>query len=216
MTQPSSHDGADTPRQAVPLAKDLRAVLPIGIPLGCQPQPPGDARRFAVRRGGRFCSLDVEGQDLWISAWRGLPRQELAHLMADKWKRDVPEVLKDIDHFIAGRLLLQLGGDWREDWERITTIRPVPRAFIKDYDGKFRFRLVTPGGRWEIWLSPDHYAVWSAWDGAVTLGEAVRSAAEASGWCENVLQQRAHSLLVVSVRAAAIFMDELALGGNRH
>lgn len=203
---------ADQP--PIPLAQDLRAVLPIGIPLGWQPQVGGDERYFGIRRGGRFCYLDAEGQELWAAAWQGLARQQFARHIAGKWKRTTEEVLKDLDRLLAGRLLLQLGGDWREDWERIAGIRILPRAFVTDCDEKSRFRLLTPDGRHQVWLSAADYAVWAAWDGSSELGKAVRSASEASGFSENMLRQRAHSLLVAASRSGAVFLDETLPEGD--
>ena len=51
----------------VALNANLRAVLPIGIPLGWSLD--SHERRFTVRRGGSFCQLDEEGYQFWIRAW---------------------------------------------------------------------------------------------------------------------------------------------------
>lgn len=197
-----------TVQAPIHLAQDLRAVLPIGIPLGWQPHVSSDERYFAVRRGGRFCYMNPEGQELWASSWQGLARQQLVQVMAAKRKCNPEEVLKDLDQMLASRLLLQLGGDWREDWERIASIRVLPRAFVADCDEKSRFRLVTPDGRHQVWLSAADYVVWAAWDGTSELRKAVRSASEASGFAESTLRQRAHSLLVAAARGGAVFLDE--------
>lgn len=203
-----------TDQPPIALAQDLRAVLPIGIPLGWQPQTAGNEKYFGIRRGGRFCYLNAEGQELWAAAWKGLARQQLAQHMAAKWKRNPEEVLKDLDRLLAGRLLLQLGGDWREDWERIASIRVLPRGFVADCDQKSGFRLLTPDGRYQIWLSAADYAVWAAWDGSSELGKAVKMASKACGFAENTLRQRVHSLLVAASRSGAVFLDETVPEGD--
>ena len=193
-------------RQAIPLAQNLDAVLPIGIPLGWQPKT--TERRFAVRRGGRFCYLDEEGQCLWAVCWTGPSRRELIDFIVTKRKQEHDKAIADLDRFLSGRLLVQLGGDWREDWERIESLRVLPRSLVLDFDNRSGFQLLSPNGKWEVWLGAAEYAVWSYWDGIVQIRDSLSHAADSTGLPRPLLKERAHSLLIAAVRMKAVFLDE--------
>jgi hypothetical protein len=93
---------------ASPLTLDepLCAMLPLGIPLGWQPLKERGSKEFAVRRGGRFCLLDVEGHRLWFVASAAQSRTALIEaLAAMEWHRDSASVSADIDGFVNGDLL---------------------------------------------------------------------------------------------------------------
>ena len=200
---------ASVAQGSVALTENLQAVLPIGIPLGWQPELRG-GEHFAVRRGGRFYYLDEAGQCLWAATWTGPSRTELIDFMVAQWKQERERAAADLDRFLAGRLVAQLGGDWREDWDRIARFRVLPRAFVFDADEQSGFRLVAPDARWAVWLGPDQYAIWSCLDGTVQLGDAVAQAAEGARLSLALLKEHAHSLLVAVVRFRAVFLDESA------
>ena len=203
----SSSDGMSP----IPLGRDLAAVLPIGIPMGLVSSEKDKERRFLVRRSGSYCLLDREGQELWSFAWHGLSREQLAFSLAQRWVRRTPQVLADIDEFVSRRMLLGLGGDWREDWERLDTIRAVPRGICRGKDERNSFKLITPDLRFEIVVSGIDFALWSTWDGCTTLGQAVGSVGEFTGASVSVLRRHSHALLVACVRAGAIFIDDLVI-----
>jgi hypothetical protein len=197
----------------VPLAQDLRAILPIGIPLGWQ-RKTSNGSHFAIRRGGRFYYLDEEGQCLWAAAWTGPSRQNLIDFMAAQWKQERDRASADLDRFLAARLVAQLGGDWHEDWDRIASFRVLPRSFVFDSHERSGFRLLSPDGCWEVWLDMAEYAVWTCLDGTVQLGQAVAQAAEATRLSLALLKERAHSFLIAAVRIRAVFIDELGASGG--
>jgi hypothetical protein len=128
--------------------------------------------------------------------------------MATEQKRDKESVAEDLGRLLAAHLLVQLGGNWREDWERIATLRVLPRGVVLDSDEQFRFRLVSTDVRWEVWLGAAQYAVWCSWDGAVELSEGIAGAVEATGLPSNLLKEHAHALLVAAVKIRSVFLDE--------
>jgi hypothetical protein len=199
------------PAFQIPLGQELTAVLPLGIPMGWLSPESRVERRFLIRRGRKYCSLDIEGHALWSSAWRGVARRRLAFLMAQRWIRRTDQVIADIDLLISRRMLLGLCGDWRDDWARICGVKPVPRGVVLGADEKHGRRLITPDLHFEISISGVDFAVWSTWDGSTTLDQSIQIARETTDTNTDVLRQHCHALLVACVRAAAIFIDDVVM-----
>ena len=198
------------PSTPIPFNANLRAVLPIGIPLGWSPA--SQERRFRVRRSGNFCLLDEEGYELWVNAWLGPDSAALVDQLAIKWKREPEKVAADLTRFCEGRLLIKLVGDWQDDWLRVSRLRLIPRVAIVDGDITKGFQMLLAGGQLEMRMDVGYYSVWAFWDGTSTIEDSVAAAAEFSGLPRRVLQERAHSLLVACVRASAIFLDSTDKG----
>lgn len=203
------------PETAIPssnvLNANLRAVLPVGIPLGWSL----DAleNRFTVRKAGSFYFLDKEGCQLWCGAWCGPDPDVLVNQLATEWKRPLEEVASDVTRFFHGGLLLQLVGDWRDDWLRLASLRVIPRTGIFDADHSKGYQMVLAGGLMELRLDIVYYSVWKFWDGINTVESAVAAAAKSSGLPRRLLQERAHSLLVAGIRTGGIFIDSTERAG---
>ncbi len=187
------------------LTANLAAVLPIGIPLGWSPDENG--KGFAVRRGGRFCYLDTDAYQLWATSFCGPDPNGLIRHLATSFKRDPEAVSAGLAQLIHLRLLVELAGDWRNDWLRIAALRVIPRAATVAWDEESGYQMLVASGKLEMRLDRIYHSIWAYWDGISTLDASVDGAIESTGQGRRMLRERAHSLLVACVRAGAIFVD---------
>lgn len=187
------------------LTANLSAVLPIGIPLGWSPD--SDGKRFIVRRGGRFCYFDEEAYQLWATAFCGPDPNAFINHLASVLKRDPKAVKTDLARLMQLRLLVELGGDWKDDWLRLARLRVIPRVATVAWDQATGYQMLVAGGKLEMRLDRAYHSIWAFWDGTSTVEASVDAAVESSGWVRRTLRERAHSLLVACLRAGAVFID---------
>lgn len=193
------------PHQSTALTANLAAVLPIGIPLGWSPDQ--NAKGFLVRRAGRFCYLDDDAYRLWASAFCGPDPNAMVRHIAEASHRDPDAVTAELAQLIQLKLLIELKGDWRDDWLRIVALRVIPRAATVAWDEETGFRMLVAGGKLELRLDRIYHSVWAYWDGINTIEASVDGAIESTGQARRTLRERAHSLLVACLRAGAVFID---------
>jgi len=190
-------------------------MCPIGIPMG-QTVLSGEGQHptaapafFGVRRGGRFCQLDKLDYIVWQTAWSAEPTATGSGSVANRSGRAVEAVQAALKDLVRHRLLLVLSGNPADDWERLRSLRPVPRAIAigNSADHQQEFRLLPPGRKSDVRLSPQAYVLWSSWDGTADLAGSASDALTGSDLFPALVPHCVVQLVRDAVKGRLAFFD---------
>lgn len=180
------------------------ALLALGIPLGRQTDG-----SYGVRFGERVYELDATQESLWRLAHGGLSREGILR----QWSRDDGPAA--LDEMAAGGLVVALTGDHTTDWARLEAMRPIPRAIPQGYDTERNcFLIPSPEGHATLELDEPTFWVWSAWDGAISLGESASRVISAIGLSPNSIRRKALRLACLGVFTVSCHLDAAGPGGD--
>ena len=164
---------------------------------------------YGLRKGGRLWIIDREGYTLWATAQRGLDPSTLISEWSHQVQGDHDAGEQLLSEFLRAELLMDFTEDAEHDWNKIARLRVVPRALAAGYaqGPPDTYVIMSPDGGHGVRIDPLSFALYSYWDGAMTVEASVDTVVHTHGVSPRLVRERSAALVVGAMRAGIIFLD---------